>query len=69
MSDIDKPLNEQISFAISKSQYTRHEFAQLMNMKLKLLESYISGEEVPEKKTLSKINKFLGTKLKLKSTS
>lgn len=65
MSDIDKPLNEQISFAISKSQYTLHQFAQLMNMKLKVLEMYISGEEVPEKKTISKMNKFLGTKLKL----
>ena len=65
MSEIEKPLNEQITFAINKSQYTLHEFAQLMSMKLKVLESYMNGDEIPEKKTISKMNKFLGTKIKI----
>ena len=66
MDHEEKPLNEQIRYAISKSPYTLHEFAQLMSMKLKLLESYIDGNEVPEKKTITKMNKFLNTKMKIK---
>mgnify|MGYP001575808712 FL=1 len=66
MDQEEKPLNEQIRFAISKSPYTLHEFAQLMSMKLKLLESYIDGTNIPEKKTISKMNKFLKTKMKVK---
>ena len=66
MEHEEKPLNEQIRYAISKSPYTLHEFAQLMSMKLKLLESYIDGNEVPEKKTITKMNKFLNTKMKIK---
>tara|TARA_B100000886_G_scaffold310601_1_gene245455 strand:+ start:689 stop:931 length:243 start_codon:yes stop_codon:yes gene_type:complete len=65
MSETDKPLNEQIRSAINRSQYTLHEFAQLMSMKLKVLESYMNGGEIPEKKTISKMNKFLGTKIKI----
>lgn len=61
----EKPLNEQIRDAINRSQYTLHEFCQLMGIKLKVLESYIDGTNVPEKKTISKINKFLKTKIKL----
>jgi len=59
------PLHEQIRIAINNSPYTLHEFTQLMSMKLKILESYIDGSAIPEKKTLSKMNKFLKTKLKL----
>ena len=65
MDQDEKPLNEQIRCAISRSPYTLHEFAQLMSMKLKLLESYIDGSNTPEKKTISKMNKFLKTKMKL----
>tara|TARA_Y200000002_G_C22652437_1_gene651978 strand:- start:467 stop:670 length:204 start_codon:yes stop_codon:yes gene_type:complete len=65
MSEEIKPLCNQIRDNINKSQYTLHEFAQLMSMKLKLLESYIDGSEIPEKKTISKMNKFLKTKMKL----
>ena len=65
MSEIEKPLNEQITSAINRSQYTLHEFAQLMSMKLKVLDSYMNRDEIPEKKTISKMNKFLGTKIKI----
>ena len=36
-----------------------------MGLKLKVLESYIDGTNIPEKKTISKINKYLKTKIKL----
>tara|TARA_Y100000816_G_C25944669_1_gene492738 strand:+ start:329 stop:529 length:201 start_codon:yes stop_codon:yes gene_type:complete len=65
MDQSQKPLNEQIRDNISRSPYTLHEFAQLMSMKLKILESYIDGTNIPEKKTISKMNKFLKTKMKL----
>ena len=65
MDQSQKPLNEQIRDNISRSPYTLHEFAQLMSMKLKILESYIDGTDIPEKKTISKMNKFLKTKMKL----
>lgn len=61
----DKPLNEQIRWAINNSPYTLHEFAQLMSMKLKTLEYFIDGSLVPEKKNIAKMNKFLKTKMKL----
>lgn len=61
----EKPLNEQIRFAISKSPYTLHEFAQLMSMKLRTLQGFIDGSLIPEKKNIAKMNKFLKTKMKL----
>ena len=60
-----KPLHEQILFALNKSSYTLHSLAQQMNIKLKVLESYIDGSCVPEKKYISKLNKFLNCKLSL----
>lgn len=65
MNEQEKPLNEQIRDAINKSQYTLHEFCQLMGLRLKVLESYIDGTNIPEKKTISKINRYLKTKIKL----
>ena len=65
MNEQEKPLNEQIRDAINRSQYTLHEFCQLMGIKLKILESYIDGTNVPEKKTICKINRYLKTKIKL----
>tara|TARA_B100001175_G_C19264040_1_gene520853 strand:- start:452 stop:658 length:207 start_codon:yes stop_codon:yes gene_type:complete len=61
----DKPLNEQIRDAINRSPYTLHEFSQLMSMKLKIIESFIDGTRIPEKKNIAKMNKFLKTKMKL----
>ena len=60
-----KPLHEQILLALNKSSYTLHSLAQQMNIKLKVLESYIDGSCVPEKKYISKLNKFLNCKLNL----
>tara|TARA_B110000305_G_C19221279_1_gene530679 strand:+ start:286 stop:477 length:192 start_codon:yes stop_codon:yes gene_type:complete len=56
-------LHEEISFAISKSQYTVHAFAQQLNIKLKTLLSYMDGTVIPEKKIITKMNKFLNTKI------
>lgn len=56
-------LHEQIAHSINLSPYTVHSFAQQMNMKLKLLESYIDGSCVPPKKTVCKMNKFLTRKI------
>lgn len=64
MEDI-KPLNVQIHNSISKSNYTIHTFAQQMNIKLKVLESYIEGREIPEKKVITRMNKFLSVKIKI----
>ena len=61
----DKPLNEQIRDAINRSPYTLHEFSQLMSMKLKIIQSFIDGTLIPEKKNIAKMNKFLKTKMKL----
>lgn len=56
-------LNNIISMSISKSRYTTHAFAQQLNIKLKVLESYIDGSEKPDKKTITKMNKFLNDKI------
>ena len=63
MSENDLLLHEQISRAINLSPYTLHTFAQQMNMKLKLLEAYMDGSDVPPKKVICKMNKFLGNKI------
>jgi hypothetical protein len=60
-----KPLHEQIAFAINCSSYTVHSFAQQMNMKLRTLEAIMNGSETPEKKIISRMNKFLNKKIKL----
>ena len=52
-------LHDEIRMAISRSQYTVNAFAQQMNMKLSILESYIDGRAIPEKKTIKRMNKFL----------
>jgi ribosome-binding protein aMBF1 (putative translation factor) len=56
--------HEELSFAISKSQYTVHEFAQQLNIKLKTLESYMDGRLHPEKKIITRMNKYLNHKIK-----
>ena len=60
-----KPLHKQISYSIGKSPYTVNLFAQQMNIKLKLLEAYIDGSVIPEKKVICKMNRFLDPKIKL----
>jgi ribosome-binding protein aMBF1 (putative translation factor) len=59
----DNPIFMQIQNALSKSQYTTHSFAQQMNIKLKVLESYLDGSVIPEKKVLSRMSKFLHVRL------
>jgi len=45
------------------SKYTIHEFAQMMNMKLRDLEKIENDMILPEKKTITKMNRFLNKKL------
>lgn len=59
MVEEPRKLHDEIGMAINKSQYTLHTFAQQMNMKLSLLQSYIDGSVIPEKKTIKKMNRFL----------
>ena len=59
MDETITPLHDQIRMALNKSSYTTHAFAQQMNIKLSTLESYIDGREIPEKKTIKRMNKFL----------
>ena len=66
MENSSKPLHEQISYSIHLSQYTVHSFAQQLNIKLKTLEAYMNGTEIPEKKIISKMNKFLTKKINYK---
>ena len=69
MSNNEKSIGEEISSAINRSPYTLHSFAQQMNIKLGVslvqnLYKYINNEEIPEKKTITKMNKFLNTKIR-----
>ena len=52
-----------LTMARQHSKYTIHEFAQLMNMKLRDLEKLENDMELPEKKTIAKMNRFLNKKL------
>lgn len=56
--------HEELTFAISKSQYTMHAFAQQLNIKLKTLQSYMDGRLHPEKKIITRMNKYLNHKIK-----
>jgi len=53
----------QIAFARQRSQYTSHEFAQLMGIKLRVLEDYENDVTMPEKKHIAKMNRFFTNKL------
>jgi DNA-binding transcriptional regulator YiaG len=53
----------QIAFARQRSQYTSHAFAQLMGIKLRMLEDFENDVVMPEKKHITKMNRFLVTKL------
>ena len=61
--------NDELSFgrtltmARQHSKYTIHEFAQLMNMKLRDLEKLENDMVLPEKKTIAKMNRFMNNKI------
>ena len=59
------PLHKHISYAINMSQYTVHDFAQQMNIPLRLLEKYMDGREVPKKSVICKMNKYLSGVFKI----
>ena len=63
MDDDSISFGRQIAFARQKSQYTSHEFAQLMGIKLRVLEDYENDVTMPEKKHITKMNRFLTNKL------
>lgn len=59
MDDDSVSFGKQITFARQRSQYTSHEFAQLMGIKLRVLEDYENDVTMPEKKHITKMNRFL----------
>ena len=48
---------------ISRANHTVHTFAQQLNIKLKILESYVNGTEKPNKQMITKMNKYLNNKI------
>lgn len=46
-----------------KSNYTIHQFAQMMSMKLRDIENIENDMIIPEKKTITKMNRFLKKKM------
>jgi ribosome-binding protein aMBF1 (putative translation factor) len=53
----------QLCLARQTCNYTIHEFSQMCNMKLRLIEDYENDVSIPEKKTIAKMNKYLKNKL------
>lgn len=53
----------QLAYARQRSYFTSHKFAQLMGIKLRLLEDFENDVIVPEKKHVAKMNRFLVVKL------
>ena len=53
------PFNRKITFARQKSNLSLHEFAQVLNMKINVLERIENGQEIPDKKTITKMNRIL----------
>jgi len=54
---------KQLAFARQKSHFTIHAFAQLMGIKLRLLEDFENDLAIPEKKHVAKMNRFLTTSI------
>ena len=50
--------------ARQRAHITRHKLAQSLGIKVKQLEVYETGKELPEKNVLARINRILDTKLK-----
>ena len=59
MDDVPLKTHDAVRMAINKSPYTVHSFAQLMGIKLAILESYIDVRAIPENKTIKRMNRFL----------
>ncbi len=50
--------------ARQRAHITRHKLAQSLGIKVKQLELYENGKELPEKNVLARMNRILDTKLK-----
>jgi ribosome-binding protein aMBF1 (putative translation factor) len=59
----DLTFGRKVAMSRQQSKYTIHEFAQMMNMKLRDLEKIEGDLLMPEKKTITKMNRFLINKL------
>ena len=57
------PFNKKITFARQKSNFSLHEFSQALNMKINVLERFENGQEIPNKKIITKMNKILTFKI------
>jgi len=55
------PFYRKLINARQKAQITRHKLAQSLGIKIKKLELYETGKELPENKVLARINRILGS--------
>ena len=58
------PFYRELINARQRAHITRHKLAQSLGIKVKQLELYENGKELPEKNVLARINRILDTKLK-----
>jgi len=57
------PFSRQLITARQKAQITLHKLAQILGIKVKELEKYENGTDIPKNNVLARINKILGSKL------
>ena len=60
---IDTPYHTQITFSRQKNELTQQDFAQALNVKLKLIEDIENGIVTPDKKLITKMNRILISKI------
>ena len=58
------PFYRALITARQRAHMTRHKLAQSLGIKVKQLELYENGKELPEKNVLARMNRILDTKLK-----
>lgn len=63
MENDDLTFGRKLTMSRQRSNYTIHQFAQMMNMKLRDLENMENDITIPEKKTIAKMNRFLKNKM------
>lgn len=63
MDNDELTFGRKLTLSRQNSKYTIHQFAQMMSMKLRDLENMENDIIIPEKKTITKMNRFLKKKM------
>jgi len=63
LTKIDIPYHTQITFSRQQNELTQQDFAQALNVKLKVIEDIENGIITPDKKLITKMNKILISKI------